>query len=60
MQFQSVVLKAMAAYLSGGVCLADMCRSGRLFRCRVVDGLSGRTILPSDTEHLFYSPSIDK
>ncbi len=60
MQFQSVVVKAMAKYLQEGVRLTDVCRSGRLFRCRVVDGLPGRSILPDDAEHPFYSPSIDK
>lgn len=60
MQFQSVVLKALASYLREGVHLADICRSGRLFECKVVDGLPGRSVLPTDVEHPFYSPSIDK
>ena len=60
-QFQSVVLKSMACYLRQGVRLADVCRSGVLFQCRVVDGLPGRCVLPTDTEdHPFYSPSVDK
>ena len=60
-QFQSVVLKSMACYLREGVRLADVCRSGVLFQCRVVDGLPGRCVLPTDAEdHPFYSPSVDK
>ena len=60
-QFQSVVLKAMSSHLREGVRLADVCRSGVLFQCRVVDGLPGRCVLPTDTEdHPFYSPSVDK
>ena len=59
-QFQSVVLKAMSAHLREGVKLAEVCRSGVLFHCRIMDGLPGRSILPTDVEHPFYSPSVDK
>jgi len=59
-QFQSVVLKAMVRYLREGIRLPDVCRSGVLFRCRVVDGLQGRSVLPIDADHPFYSPSVDK
>lgn len=59
-QFQSVVLKAMVGYLREGIRLADVCRSGVLFNCRVVDGLPDRSVLPADADHPFYSPSVDK
>lgn len=59
-QFQSVVLKGMVGYLREGIRLADVCRSGVLFRCRVMDGLPGRAVLPIDADHPFYSPSVDK
>lgn len=59
-QFQSVVLKAMVGYLREGISLADVCRSGVLFKCRVMDALPGRAVLPSDADHPFYSPSVDK
>jgi hypothetical protein len=58
--FQSVVLKNMAEFLRDGVRLPEVCRSGILFKCRVVDGLPGRCVLPTDVEHPFYSPSVDK
>ena len=38
----------------------QVCRSGTLFRCRVMDGLPGRCILPTDVDHPFYYPSVDK
>ena len=60
MQFQSVVLKAMAKSLREGSQLTEVCRSGKLFRCKVIDALPGQSILPSDAEHPFYSPSVDK
>ena len=59
-QFQSVVLKAMVGYLREGIRLADVCRSGILFRCKVMDALPGRAMLPTDADHPFYSPSVDK
>ena len=59
-QFQSVVLKALVGYLREGIRLADVCRSGVLFQCRVMDALPGRAVLPIDADHPFYSPSIDK
>ena len=59
-QFQSVVLKSMMSHLREGVKLADICRTGVLFQCRVVDGLPGQCVLPTDTDHPFYSPSIHK
>ncbi len=59
-QFQSVVLKAMTTHLRDGVRLPEVCRSGVLFQCRIMDGLPGRSILPTDADHPFYSPSVDK
>ncbi len=59
-QFQSVVLKAMSTNLREGVRLPEVCRSGVLFQCRIVDGLPGRSILPTDADHPFYSQSVDK
>lgn len=50
----------MVGYLREGIRLADICRSGILFKCRVMDGLPGRAVLPFDADHPFYSPSIDK
>ena len=38
----------------------QVCRSGTLFRCRVMDGLPGRCILPTDVDHPFYYSSVDK
>jgi ubiquitin C-terminal hydrolase len=59
-QFQSVVLKNMAQFLREGIRLPEVCRNSSLFKCRVVDGLPGHCVLPTDADHPFYSPSIDK
>lgn len=59
-QFQSVVLKALVGYLREGIRLADVCRSGVLFKSKVMDALPGRAVLPTDVDHPFYSPSVDK